>query len=80
MPIKYHQHLCVSRLLTLGDEQLQKLFQHPEGVFAIKEGLVAMQKRGVHFVVLGECDNTNPDGSCAGHETPLDVSNEEASP
>jgi len=66
---KVHIHMDIKPLLQLDDKQFSETVSHPDGPAAAREDLQEMLKRGITKLVCDrECDNRNPDGSCAGHE------------
>jgi hypothetical protein len=63
-----HIHYDVTSLLNMNDKQLSECVSHPDGVEAARLDLQSMFDSGKTCLVLsGDCDNKNPNGSCAGH-------------
>lgn len=67
-PTTFHIHIPVSVLLSYSDKRLGDIVTHPEGVDGARKELRQMLEKGEQVLVCdSNCDNRNPDGSCAGH-------------
>ena len=67
MSTTYHIHIPVDSLLGMSDKELMETVNHPDGSEGARSELHEMQKEGISCLVVGDCDNKKPDGSCAGH-------------
>ncbi|OCH60894.1 hypothetical protein A6D98_09855 [Aliivibrio fischeri] len=66
----FHIHVPIQALLNMNDDELSGFASHPDGFAALRSELRDMLSDGEYCLVLdNECDNKNPDGSCAGHIT-----------
>lgn len=63
----HHHHIEISTLLAMSDRQLAAIITEPTDMQQARRELGELQEQGHQYVVVGDCDNTNPDGSCAGH-------------
>jgi len=73
-PATWHIHVPIKKLLRYGDKRLGEIVSHPQGVNGARNELRQMRENGIEFLVCdSQCDNRNPDGSCAGHPTEEDA-------
>lgn len=62
-----HCHFDLDYLLSRRDEELSTMLKGGTPV-EIRAALVIMKAQGKIGLVVGECNNVGPDGTCAGHE------------
>ncbi len=72
--MRFHVHVDIKQALEeWDDKQLTTIFHGEDGeslsVHVIKTDLYKRLESGELKLSAGDCDNKNPDGSCAGHET-----------
>ncbi|MBB3142785.1 hypothetical protein [Halomonas organivorans] len=65
--MKMHPHFEIDYLLGRSDCQLAEIITSPTDMQQARRELGELQDKGQQYLVVGDCDNTNPDGSCAGH-------------
>ncbi len=62
----FHCHFDLDYLIALSDEYLLSYLKGGTAA-EIRTELVIQRAKGLQYFVGGDCDNKNPDGSCAGH-------------
>ncbi len=65
--MKRHVHCVISTLLAMSDRQLAEIITAPTDMQQARRELGELQEQGHAYLVVGDCDHKNPDGSCAGH-------------
>ncbi|NIC05223.1 hypothetical protein [Billgrantia bachuensis] len=65
--MRYHCHFEIDYLLGRSDRQLGEMLIQPKDGTHLRTALCEMKQDGQQFLVVGECNNKRPDGSCAGH-------------
>jgi len=63
---RYHCFFEMDYLLGQNDQQLAAMLTGGSPV-EIRASLVCRKASGKAYLTVGDCDNTGPDGKCAGH-------------